>query len=311
LHDARVFNALAAASPLTIAPIANGCRRRAARHADFGPQNAKAIVFDGTKESNPRTWTMHPTRVLQLCALPMTLTLALALLLGPARAQAPEQSKDEAPLELPADEPLDLSTPEPDAGTLKAPTPFAGKPSAPDWNGKAGIDYSKPSIPAATFQPEQLLAGAVPDQSTGVAWATITAPGFEAPLGWDKTSIETRVDPSHEQGKLGTTLSRSVPLGDDVSLTLQNGVSMTRALPNATGQAHSWATSQALRFNILPTDTSVSLGADISSTDDKWLRTLSAEQKLFGGPFSVTGSVSETPAGEISKSLKAGFKRSW
>src|SRR5262249_25369775 len=74
-----------------------------------------------------------------------------------------------------------------------------------------GIDYSKPSIPAVTFQPDQLLAGAVPDQSSGVAWATITAPGFEAPLGWDKTSIETRADPSQEQGKLGTTLSRSVP----------------------------------------------------------------------------------------------------
>src|SRR5262249_17053801 len=225
-------------------------------------------------------------------------------------AQAPEQSKDETPVELPADEPLDLSTPEPDADTLKAPTPFAVKPSAPDWNGKAGIDYSKPSIPAVTFQPDQLLAGTVPDQSSGVAWATITAPGFEAPLGWDKTSIDTRVDPSHEQGKLGTTLSRSVPLGDDVSLTLQNGVSMTRALPNATGQAHSWATSQALRFNILPTDTTVSLGADISSIDDKWLRTLSAEQKLFGGPFSVTGSGSETPTGEVSKNLQAGFKPS-
>jgi len=49
----------------------------------------------------------------------------------------------------------------------------------------------------------------------------------------------------------------------------------------------------------------------ISSTDDKWLRTLSAEQKLFGGPVSITGSVSETAAGDISKSLKAGFKRSW
>src|SRR5262249_52264428 len=189
---------------------------------------------------------------------------------------------------------LDLSTPEPDSGKLKGMPPFADRASALDWNGKAGIDYSKPSIPAVTFQPDQLLAGAVPDQSSGVAWATITAPGFEAPLGWDKTSIETRVDPSHEQGKLGTTLSRSVPLSADVWLTLQNGVSMTRALPNATGQAHSWATSQALRFNILPTDTSVSFGADISSTDDKWLRTLSAEQKLFGGPFSVTGSVSET-----------------
>jgi len=237
--------------------------------------------------------------------------MALGLLLGPARVQAPEPPKDEAPLELPADEPLDLSTPEPDAGALKVTTPFAGKAAAPDWNGKAGIDYSKPSIPAVTFQPEQLLAGAVPDQSSGVAWATITAPGFEAPLGWDKTSIETRVDPSHEQGKLGTTLSRSVPVGDDVALTLQNGVSMTRALPNATGQAHSWASSQALRLNILPTDTSVSFGADISSIDDKWLRTLSAEQKLFGGPFSVTGSVSETASGDLSKSFRAGFKQSW
>ena len=250
---------------------------------------------------------MHPTRMLQLCALPM----ALGLLLAPARAQAPEPSKEEAPPELPADAPLDLSTPEPDPGTLKLTTPLADKPSAPEWISKAGIDYSKPAIPAVTFQPDQLLAGAVPDQSTGVGWATITAPGFEAPLGWDKAAIDTRVDPSQEQGKLGTTLSRSVPVGDDVSLTLQNGVSMTRSLPNATGQVHSWATSQALRFNFLPTDTSVSFGADISSIDDKWLRSLSAEQKLFGGPFSVTGSVSETASGDLSKSLRAGFKRSW
>jgi len=79
----------------------------------------------------------------------------------------------------------------------------------------------------------------------------------------------------------------------------------------AQAQSHGWATSQALRFNVLPTDTTLSVGADMSSTDDKWLRTLSAEQKLFGGPFSVTGSVSETASGEMSKSLRAGFKRTW
>jgi hypothetical protein len=235
---------------------------------------------------------------------------ALALLPSAARAQEPDNANDGAPIELPADAPLDLSTPELDPGKLPT-TPFAEKPAASDWAGKVGVDYSKPAIPAVTFQPEQLLAGAVPDQSNGVAWATITAPGFEAPLGWDKTSIETRVDPAQEQSKLGTTLSRSVPIDDNVSLTLQNGVSVTRPLPNASGQVHGWASSQALRFKILPTDTSVSFGADISSTDDKWLRTLSAEQKLFGGPFSVTGSVSETASGDISKSLRAGFKRSW
>src|SRR5262249_56248252 len=48
-----------------------------------------------------------------------------------------------------------------------------------------------------------------------------------------------------------------------------------------------------LRFNVLPTDTSVSLGANISSTDEKWLPSLSAEQKLFRGPFNVTRSVSQ------------------
>src|SRR5262245_50973127 len=224
-----------------------------------------------------------------LCALPM----ALALLLGPARAQAP----------------LDLSTPEPDSGKLKGMTPFADRASALDWNGKAGIDYSKPSIPAVTFQPDQLLAGAVPDQSTGVAWATITAPGFEAPLRWDKTSIETRVDPSQQQTKVGTTLSRSVPIGENVTATLQNGLAVTSPLPNATTHNHGWTSNQSLRFNVLPTDTSVSLGANISSTDEKWLPSLSAEQKLFGGPFSVTGSVSETPTGETSKSLTAGFNR--
>jgi hypothetical protein len=274
------------------------------------------------------------------CAL--STAVALLLLMGAARAQmsdrnqvldrvqlpdrAPESTQQEAPdnqLENPADEtpldlsgePLDLSTPEPGSDKLRSIGALA-RPSASGWDGKAGIDYRKPSIPAADLQPDQLVAGAIPDQSTGVAWANVTAPGLDSPLGWDKTSVETRLDPSQEQGKLGTTLSRSVPVGDSVAVTLQNGVSVTRTLPSAAQTpsqtpSQTWAGSQAVRFNILPTDTTLSLGANISSTDDKWLRTLSAEQKLFGGPLSVTGSVSETTAGDLSKSLKAGFKRTW
>jgi hypothetical protein len=270
------------------------------------------------------------------CAL--STAVALLLLMGAARAQmsdrnqvldrvqlpdrAPESTQQEAPdnqLENPADEtpldlsgePLDLSTPEPGSDKLRSIGALA-RPSASGWDGKAGIDYRKPSIPAADLQPDQLVAGAIPDQSTGVAWANVTAPGLDSPLGWDKTSVETRLDPSQEQGKLGTTLSRSVPVGDSVAVTLQNGVSVTRTLPSAAQTpSQTWASSQAVRFNILPTDTALSLGGNISSTDDKWLRTLSAEQKLFGGPLSVTGSVSETTAGDLSKSLKAGFKRTW
>jgi len=90
----------------------------------------------------------------------------LALLPGTALAQTPDHANDEAPLELPADAPLDLSTPELEPGKLTPTTPFAEKPPASDWAGKVGIDYSKPAIPAVMFQPEQLLAGAVPDQSS-------------------------------------------------------------------------------------------------------------------------------------------------
>jgi len=57
---------------------------------------------------------MHPRRLLSVCVLPM----ALVLLAGLARAQAPQQdpqdTASEPALELPTGEPLDLSTPEPD-----------------------------------------------------------------------------------------------------------------------------------------------------------------------------------------------------
>ena len=155
----------------------------------------------------------------------------------------------------------------------------------------------------------------LPDQSTGFAWANVTVP--DLPLGWDKASIDTQLDPLDEQSKVGTTLSRSIPLGGDMSMTLQNGVSVSRTFANttlssqATSASQNWASNQSLRFNLLPTDTTLSLGASLSSGTDKWLRTFSAEQKLFGGPVSLTGSLSETTSGEASKSLKAGFKQNW
>jgi hypothetical protein len=248
---------------------------------------------------------MHCSRMLRLSAIPA----ALLLLTGIARGQAP--ATPDTSVDAAEGEPLDLSTPEPEEMKQKMVNPFASVPSASNWSSKAGIDYRKPSFPAAEFQPGTLTGGALPDQSTGVGWATVTAPGVDSPLGWDQTSIETRVDPSQQQSKVGTTLSRSVPVGENVTATLQNGLAVSSPLPNATTHNHGWTSNQSLRFNVVPTDTSVSLGANISSTDEKWLPSLSAEQKLFGGPFSVTGSVSETPTGETSKSLTAGFKRQW
>jgi hypothetical protein len=273
-----------------------------------GSEHSIAIFRERT--TMPRFGALPALLLLTLLA-----SLARAEPLDPA-AEEPLQQIGDEPLAPLGDEPIDLSTPlaGPRSGRASPTSRVAEPRASTDWTAKVGVDYRKPSIPAADLQPDQLVAGAVPDQSTGVAWANVTAPGLPSPLGWDQTSIETRLDPSQEQGKLGTTLSRSVPVGGGFAVTLQNGYSVTRTHPSAAASSaasQSWATNQALRLNILPTDTTFSLGAAISSTDDKWLRTLSAEQKLFGGPVSVTGSVSETATGDTSKSLKAGFKRTW
>jgi len=48
----------------------------------------------------------------------------------------------------------------------------------------------------------------------------------------------------------------------------------------------------------------------LSTTDDKWLRKVGAEQKLFDG-VTISGSIGETAQGASNKSITAGFKRSW
>jgi hypothetical protein len=259
-----------------------------------------------------------PSSPLSDCSMLRLLALTLTVgFTGAAAAEPAEQQSDEEGVEvvLPDGMTLDLSTPTLEelqaAKRARALKPFTTDPRG-EINAKVGVDYRKASVPGAEFQPEHLLSGVIPDQSTGVAWANVTA---GVPIGWDKATIDTRLDPSQEQGKVATTLSRSIPVGDTLSVTLQNGLEVSRTLANPAQPnqmaSQSWASSQAVRFSILPTDTTVSLGANVSSADEKWLRTLSAEQKLFGGPLSVTGAVSETPAGEASKSLKAGFKRTW
>src|SRR5215218_10256186 len=160
--------------------------------------------FDCDREFEHVEMEMNARRLLPVCVVP----IALFLIAGVARAQTQQQYSGGAPsepaLELPTDEPLDLSTPEPEE--LKSIRPLSERPLASPWDSKVGIDYHKPAIPATNFQPEQLTAGAIPDQSTGVAWATVTAPGFGSALGWDQTAIETRVDPAQEQTQLGTRL---------------------------------------------------------------------------------------------------------
>ncbi len=204
------------------------------------------------------------------------------------------------------------------------------QPLSPFWDARVGADMTvarQPATPTTSeLLSEKLANGGGQPQSSGAAWAAMTAPGVGSI--WDKTAIEARIDPSQEQSKLGTSLSKSLPLSEQYSLTLQNGYNLTQqghsslscadcinlsAVP-VTGIAghptRNYEVDQSAKLSIADTGTSLIAGQTLSSTDDKWLRKIGAEQKLFDG-VSISGSISETPLGTTNKSLSAGFKRSW
>ena len=106
-----------------------------------------------------------------------------------APGEQPQQQQPSEDVEPFGDEPLDLTTPLPPLHGAKAAAanPVAERRASTGWDAKLGVDYRRPSYPAADLQPDQLLADSVQEQSTGVAWANVTAPGLESPLGWDKT----------------------------------------------------------------------------------------------------------------------------
>jgi len=88
------------------------------------------------------------------------------------------------------------------------------QPLSTFWDARVGADMTVVN-PSSTLTSADLLrqkyaTDAQPSQSTGTAWAAVTAPGVGAI--WDQTAIEARVDPSQDQGRLGTSLSKSLPL---------------------------------------------------------------------------------------------------
>jgi hypothetical protein len=191
------------------------------------------------------------------------------------------------------------------------------QPLSPFWDTRIGADMTvtrEPStLTGSELLSEKLANGASQPQSGGSAWAAITAPGV-GPV-WDQTAVEARVDPAQDQSKLGTSLSKSLPLNEQYSLTLQNGYNVTQqgivTAPGMVGRpARNYATEQSAKLSIADTGTSLIAGQTMSSTDDKWLRKIGAEQKLFDG-VSISASVGETAQGQSNKSLSAGFKRSW
>src|SRR5438105_5464114 len=154
------------------------------------------------------------------------------------------------------------------------------QPLSPFWDARVGADMTVVNQPStltnADLLRQKFATDAQPSQSTGTAWAAVTAPG----LGtiWDKTAIEARVDPAQDRSKLDTSLSKSLPLaGEQYSLTLQNNYNVTQqSLAPVVGTsghpARNYQTEQSAKLSIADTGTSFIAGQSLSSTDEKWLR---------------------------------------
>jgi hypothetical protein len=186
---------------------------------------------------------------------------------------------------------------------------------SPFWDTRIGADMTVAPEPTTMSEllSQKIANGGSTPQSSGSAWAAATAPG--AGSIWDKTAVEARVDPGQESSRLGASLTKSVPLSSDYSLTLQNGYNViqqgTTPLPGIAGHVtRNYETDQSAKVTIGDTGTSFIAGQSLSTTEDKWLRKFGAEQKLFDN-VTVQGSIGETAQGTTNTSVTAGFKKSW
>ena len=184
-------------------------------------------------------------------------------------------------------------------------TVTVAQPLQSDWDVKVGADLDVAAAPATVYEPDKPLPGAAKDNASAAAWASLGVTRF--------ATIDARVDPGHEQGTLGATLQHSVPLGDDMSVTLRSryAVSNTLAAPAEQDDTASVLNNdQAVTLNIGSTGTTLSAGVSASSADPVAHNTLRADQKVYG-PLHVSTAITDAGEPTSNKSVTAGFKLTW
>jgi hypothetical protein len=77
-----------------------------------------------------------------------------------------------------------------------------------------------------------------------------------------------------------------------------------------TAPAQIWGDEKNVKFNILPTGTTLGAGLTTATNDPITHNTLSADQKLYG-PLHVTTAVTDVGQTTVSKSISAGLKFNW
>ena len=140
--------------------------------------------------------------------------LGNALVFDPAALATPPKK----PLRLPgmSDQGFDVTNTEKLDGSS---TLVVKQPLQTEWSNSAGADLGPTSRRSAFDRP---LPTTRENSPSGAAWASIGVSNFG--------SVDARVDPFNEQGKVGTTLKQSIPFGGRFAVTLQNTYSVTETL---------------------------------------------------------------------------------
>lgn len=195
-----------------------------------------------------------------------------------------------------------------------------------NFDTKVGMDVLAPST--VTVITPDVLDHAPATRSSGAAWVSTTLPKLATPYGWDKAALDLRIDPFGERAKLATTLGRTLPVGHfafvvasryavvqplPAGAALDTGPAASPLAPAFASPANTAATSletgDTLRFNVLPTGTSLAADVALSSLDNRPHATLSAEQTI--GAINLRTALSNLEADSATKTITAGFKRSW
>jgi hypothetical protein len=239
--------------------------------------------------------------------------LANALVFDPAALATPPKK----PLRLPgtSDKGFDVTRTEKADGSS---TVVVKQPLQTEWSNSVGADLG-PSNSNGGRAFDHPLPTARDGSSSGAAWASLGVPNIG--------SVDARVDPSNEQGKVGTTIKQSIPFGGRFAVTLQDTYSVTETLGQPSAGPNDiplmalpststpltpqvFGNEKAVKFNVLPTGTTLGAGVATASNDPVTHHTFSAEQKLYG-PLQVTTAVTDFGQATSSKSITAGFKLHW
>ena len=243
--------------------------------------------------------------------------LGNALMFDPAALTAAAPSK---PLRLPSlSDPraLDMSQSDKPDGSraLAIKKPLLADPT---WDARVGADVGIRSRADDVYRQGKLPV--VRDAGdSGAAWASVGVQNL--------ATVDARVDPANDQGKLGTTIKHSIPLGKNYAVTLQNTYSVTETLsastsapgdlplmatpaPSAAPATQVWGNEKLAKFDLLSTGTTLAAGLNSVSTDPVTHNKFSAEQKIYG-PLRVTTAVSDLGQPVPTKSITAGFKLNW